>query len=81
MESCTMTIALPRSTLLIAGLYCFLAGMSVANAFVARDAGYSPLWAVASAALSLGLAIHLVRAAARAHPTGPVPRSHRPPAT
>jgi hypothetical protein len=75
-----MTITIPRSILLVAGLYCVLAGMGVANAFVARDAGYSPLWEVASAVLALGFAAHLVRAAARPRPAGPVPRARRPPA-
>ena len=76
-----MTIALPRSTLVAAGLYCFLAGLCLGNAVAAWDAGRSPLWSGAAALIAAGLAVHLVRAATRPRPAGPVPRPNRPPAT
>ena len=72
-----MTITISRSTLLVAGLWCFLAGMCVSNAFMVRDHGYSPLWSLASAVMALGLAIYIVRDAVRPKAVGPVPRMDR----
>ena len=77
METRTVTITIPRSTLVVAGMWCFLAGVSVSNVFMAREHGYSPLWPAASSVLALGLAIHMVRGAIRLKPAGPVPRVDR----
>ena len=76
-ETHAVTITLPRSILIIVGLYCFLAGLAVGNAFVAHADGRSPIPAIVSAVLSLGVAIQLVRDATRPPPVGPVPRSTR----
>lgn len=69
-----MTITIPRSSLVLAGLYCFIAGLCVGNAFAARNAGYSALGSAVAALIAAGLAIHRVRAATRPRSTSPVPR-------
>ena len=37
METRTVTITIPRSTLVLAGMWCFQAGVSVSNVFVSRE--------------------------------------------
>ena len=37
METRTVTITIPRSTLVVAGMWFFQAGVSVSNVFVSRE--------------------------------------------
>lgn len=72
-----MTITIPRSTLLVAGSNCLLAGLSLGNAAAAWDAGRSPLVNVVVAVMAVGLAVHQVREAARPQSVGPIPKTVR----
>lgn len=70
-------ITVPRSRLVVAALWCILAGMSVVNTTTARENGYSPFLPAIVAVMALGLAIYDVWEASRPEPVGPVPRVER----